>query len=126
MGITNTYLRQKVLVSAEEFVKLAAAAANGLAGVDNGHAPSAPASAGGDVVVPSAPAALPDVEVVTAKKDADGGDVTPSAPAMGAEGATAPPPAPVTVVDTFKSTECVICLANKVIKPPLLCILVAR
>ena len=101
-------MRQKILMCAEEY-----AAAGGLDKKLNGDqtmmpnggdAPSAP-SAGDE---PSAPSGIPPPAVYEKPNGANG-----SGPVNGAA-AAASPSAPPQTVDTFKSTECVICLEKKV------------
>jgi len=87
MGVHNTYLRQKILMCAERRANAIDASLGG------GGAPSAPPATAAQVDYdpPSAP---------PASKLADSGN-RPTAP-------SAPPP-----VETFQSTECVICLEQK-------------
>lgn len=97
-GIHNTYIRQKILVMAAEYVEGQGHLAQKMADLEGGEGglPSAPPIG----AEPSAPSkgAL--------EQDVNGGDP---------EGAAKPsaPQAEPMVVDTFKSTECVICLENK-------------
>ncbi|TRY63249.1 hypothetical protein TCAL_05773 [Tigriopus californicus] len=97
-GIHNSYIRQKILVMAGEYVEKQGHLAEKMSGLEDteGGAPSAPPIG----AEPSAPSkgAL--------EEEVNGGD-----PEGGAK-PSAPLAEPM-VVDTFKSTECVICLENK-------------
>ncbi len=90
MGVHNTYLRQKLLSLANAQMDSGAAAV-----------PSAP---------PANAASAEDEEAAAARKKlADGTeDAAPSAPP------STEPSAPVQPVETFQSTECVVCMENKV------------
>ena len=116
MGVHNTYLRQKILLCTEEVAQMEARLAKKLADIEGigggGDRPSAAANA-----VPSAPPASLDPGAASAPpmerepegkgKEAAAEAATPSAPPSSAA-AAAP------VVETFKSTECVVCMENKV------------
>ena len=118
MGVHNTYLRQKILLCTEEVAQMEARLAKKLADIEGigggGDRPSAAANA-----VPSAPPASLDPGAASAPpmeerepegkgKEAEAEAATPSAPPSSAAAAAAP------VVETFKSTECVVCMENKV------------
>ena len=98
MGVHNTYLRQKILMCADEHAKAQERLSAQFGASDTGAgAPSAPpaaaaAAATGAREVPSAPPAS-----------------KLSEPAEPAPAPSAPPP-----VETYQSTECVVCLENKV------------
>ena len=111
MGVHNTYLRQKILLCTEEVAQMEARLAKKLADIEGGgDRPSAAANA-----VPSAPpasldpgaASAPPMEREPEGKGKEAEAATPSAPPSSAA-AAAP------VVETFKSTECVVCMENKV------------
>ena len=114
MGVHNTYLRQKILLCTEEVAQMEARLAKKLADIEGGgDRPFAAANA-----VPSAPPASLDPGAASAPpmerepegkgKEAEAEAATPSAPPSSAAAAAAP------VVETFKSTECVVCMENKV------------
>lgn len=86
MGIHNTYLRQKILMCAEETVMRTADGAPGAV-------PSAP-------VPDDLPSAPPAAKVIDEEEPAAASAPKPSAP-------------PLAPVDTFKSTECVVCMENR-------------
>ena len=109
MGVHNTYLRQKILLCTEEVAQMEARLAKKLAdiegvgggcggGGDSSEAPSAPPAS----LDPSAASAPPMEEK---GKDFEAANATPSAP---------PTSDAAPVVETFKSTECVVCMENKV------------
>ncbi len=105
MGIHNTYIRQKLLMCAEERAKEQerAVARLGGGGAEEGARPTAPPASMSDA--PSAPPASSGEEEAAAEAKLGGGG--------GA--ASAPPAATAAVVETFQSTECVVCLENKVL-----------
>ncbi len=93
LGVHNTYLRQKILMSVEDSSQAELRAATKAAEIEGGGgAPTAPPSS----LDPHAPTA--------AESKLGGGD---------AAAAPSAPPAAAPVVDTFKSTECVVCMENK-------------
>ncbi len=101
MGVHNTYLRQKILSCAEESAKAQERLSmemTGGAGVRNAT-PSAPTEP-----APSAPPGEPSA-AATGGKNVE--DFRPSAPPTAGAGAA-------TLVETYQSTECVICMENKV------------
>ena len=111
MGVHNTYLRQKILLCTEEVAQMETRLAKKLAEIegvggggdsDRSAAPSAPPSS----LDPTA-ASAPPMEKGKELEGETAAAATPSAPPSSAV-AAAP------VVETFKSTECVVCMENKV------------
>jgi hypothetical protein len=97
--VHNTYLRQKILMCTEEVAQMEEKLAKKLADIEGGGAPSAPPSSQDPLAPTAPPAAAPEKF-----GDSAAAPVAPSAP-------------PAQVVDTFKSTECVVCMENKVFFP---------
>ena len=106
IGVHNTYLRQKILLCTEEVAQMEARLAKKLADIEGGGGGGGDSSA-----APSAPPASLDPSAASAPpmeekgKDFEAANATPSAP---------PSSAAAPVVETFKSTECVVCMENKV------------
>ena len=101
LGVHNTYLRQKILLCTEEVAQVETRLAKKLADIEG-------VGGGGDQSAPSAPPSSLDPSAASAPpmeatKDLE--STTPSAP---------PSAAAAPVVETFKSTECVVCMENKV------------
>lgn len=112
MGVHNTYLRQKILLCTEEVAQMEARLAKKLADIEGGGDGDRSAAA---AAAPSAPPASLDPSAASAPPMEKGKEfeetAPPSAPPSSAAEA-AGPSAPV--VETFKSTECVVCMENKV------------
>ncbi len=96
LGVHNAYLRQKILMCADEYAKtqesLAQSLTSGSEGV-SGATPSAPAD-------PDAPSAPPSAKLGDNDSSSSAQPSAPSAP----------------LVETFQSKECVVCMENKVRK----------
>ena len=109
LGVHNTYIRQKILMCAEEFASMQERLAQKMSGLGDGAstAPTAPPAVGSDAIG-SAPPLPPPSEVIPANgklSEANGAAAAATAPIP-----SAPP------VETFQSNECVVCMENKVQK----------
>ena len=100
MGVHNTYLRQKILLCTEEVAQVEARLAKKLADIEG--------VGGGDQSAPSAPPSSLDPGAASAPPMETAKDLERTTPSAPPSAAAAP------VVETFKSTECVVCMENKV------------